>query len=290
MAIYSGILKDPIEVYKLPDNFKMLEWIFFKCSSDVFKSALSKHISKKVDSACISICYADAISMREREILVGKLPMTSRFWRFDGMYLNLKFNELSPDYVFRPLVHTCPVYDAMTAIPSLKQLFLFQITLLDPRQHPIKISSFNEVISRLIFDEPDSIDEIYFFMIISAHDTIKSQHFFSFDLGVFKFNACYLQEYSSAAGLSALRKVVKMDVTLKRHGKFMLENELTKSLSAEELAILRTIGGFEVDDTFHGLILNSALYEDLFSFLGFASKIKPYICRAPYLTIEVRAN
>ena len=73
-------------------------------------------------------------------------------------------------------------FDYLTADPLQKQLFLFHATLLDPQRHPIKISVFIELLSNLNLNVATSNIEFIFFMIISAHDSIKSQHFCSFEI------------------------------------------------------------------------------------------------------------
>ncbi len=48
-------------------------------------------------------------------------------------------------------------------------------------------------------------------MIVSAHASIESQHYFSFELADFLFNACFLHEYTSKTGIAALKKIITMD-------------------------------------------------------------------------------
>ena len=215
------------------------------------------------------------------------MTINTSICNFGGQYLKRSFQELSSSYVYFCDVHNGSVFDYLTADPLQKQLFLFQATLLDPQRHPIQISAFIELLSNLNLNVATSNVEINFFMIISAHDSIKSQHFFSFDLAGFNFNACYLQKYASVVGLSALNKVVSTNSGCERYSVSMMTNDEIRKINKEEMAILRTIGGCFKDDTFYKTILSGALYQDLFSFLGVASKIKPYICRAAFLGSNV---
>jgi hypothetical protein len=266
----------------------MERWAFYECSSANFEDAKQKQTSAKAFRVYTSICYAKDIIDDERSSLIAKMPCTNRICNFRGKFLELPFQELSSEYVYRSSVHNCPVFDVLTANPTLKQLFLFQATLRDPQSHPVNISSFIEVLSKLNLHDPSSIDEINFFMIVSAHATIESQHFFSFEIGSFFFNVCYLQEYSSKIGLRALNKLVTMDSNCTGFSTAVMRNKEFKLISKGELAVLKTIGGCYKDDSLHKLILSSALYHDFSNFLGIASKIKSYICRAPFMAADVK--
>jgi hypothetical protein len=136
--------------------------------------------------------------------------------------------------------------------------------------------------------DSSSIDEINFFMIVSAHATIESQHFFLFEIGSFFFNVCYLQEYSSKIGLRALSKLVTMDSNSTSFSTSSMCNNEFILFSKDELVVLKTIGGCYKDDSLHKLSLSSALYHDFSNFLGLASKIKSYICRAPFMAEDVK--
>ena len=286
-CLYGGILRKPNIVYKMPNNFYMASWTFYECNPDVFENATKLQKKKKKLRVHTSIYYAQAIKDEERTSLIEKLPMTSSICYFSVQYLKRSFQELSSTYVYTCDMHNGPVFDYLTVDPLQKQLFLFQATLLDPQKHPVKISAFIEFLSSLHLNMATSIDAIYFFMIISAHDTLGSQHFFSFELAGLKLNACYLQTYSSVAGLSALKKVVILNPGCERYSVSMMADDEIRNLNKEELAILRTIGGCFQDKKIHKTVLPSALYQDLFGFLGFSSKIKPYICRAAFLGTNV---
>jgi hypothetical protein len=293
MHIYGGILKKSTEFYVLPERFRMTSWTFYKCSSNDFDAATKKQQDAKKLRVYTSIFYAEAMSSKERSTLIEKLPMTSAIWTFSGQYLDRPFQELSSDNVYRCLLHNSPVYDALTANPKLKQLFLFQSTLLDPQDHPINISVFNEVLLKLRLTESTSVDEINFFMIISAHDPIKDQHYFSFELGEFYFNACYLHEYASEFGLSVLKKVIIMNPDSKRYVHDPMTTDEIILISKDEIAFLSKIGGCCESKgnkrSVKRLILPKALYQDLFTFLGVASKINSYICRAAFTASKIIA-
>ncbi len=180
------------------------------------------------------------------------------------------------------------MFDALTANPATKQLFLFQSTLLDPLRHPIKMTPFVKILSNIQLTEPSSIDDIFFFMVTSAHSDIKSQHFFSFELDWgFHLNACYLQGYASHVGQSALRKVVFVDSSSREVSAVPLTKEEKIGISVEEMKILKTIRQFNKEGMMHKFRLPQHLYDTLFTFVNFASKIRPYICRAAFLKSEV---
>ena len=288
MSIYGGILKEPVEVYKLPDCFMMERWAFYECSSANFEDAKRKQIGAKAFRVYTSICYAKGIVEEVRSSLIAKMPSTNRICNFRGKFLELPFQELSSEYVYRSSVHNCPVFDVLTANPTLKQIFLFQSTLRDPQSHPVNIPSFIEVLSKLHLHDSSSFDEINFFMIVSAHATIESQHFFWFGIGSFFFNACYLQKYSSEIGLRALSKLVTMDSNSTSFSTSSMSKNEFILFSKDELVVLKTIGGCYKDDSLHKLSLSSALYHDFSNFLGIASKIKSYICRAPFMAADVK--
>ena len=198
------------------------------------------------------------------------------------------FAKLLNNYVYRSFVHNGPVFDALTAKPASKQLFLFQSTLLDPYNHPIKITPFINVLSNMKVTDPSLVEDIYFFMITSAHSDIKSQHFFSFQLvNGFNLNACYLQDYASIEGQKALRKILFVDpgcVNISSVG--MTEGE-KKQITKKEMAILSTIERFNRHESIYRFGLPQQSFENLFTFLKFASKIRPYICRAAFLNTDV---
>ncbi len=114
-----------------------------------------------------------------------------------------------------------------------------------------------------------------------------SQHFYTFDHAGLELNACYLQSYSSEVGLRALKKAVILDPGCDEYSKSMMTGDEIRNLKKEEKAVLETIGGCFKDEVFYKTLLPSGLYQDLFSFLGFASKIKPYICRGAFLANSV---
>jgi hypothetical protein len=127
------------------------------------------------------------------------MPDTSKILIFSkGQYLKTPFNQLSSTYVYRSSVHNCPVYDALTADPANKRLFLFQSTITRPIQSSSEHHSiqFNKLLSYLKADTTGVIDDIYFFTIVSAHQKCSSHHLFSFVL-----DDCFLAEYSLTLAL-----------------------------------------------------------------------------------------
>jgi hypothetical protein len=159
---------------------------------------------------------------------------------------------------------------------------MFQTTLLDLVAHSVKIGPFIDIMTCLRLNFLD-INDIYFFMIISAHDEISKQHFFNFELASIELNACYLKEYTSKAGLSALNKVISMNSYLNKYTFELLpENEVNK-LTVKQKKILKTIGGIYKSNSFYKYQLSKELYDKLFLFLNYAEKIHPYVCRAPFL-------
>ena len=87
--------------------------------------------------------------------------------------------------------------------------------------------------SGLKLNFPD-INEIYFFMVISAHDDISKQHFSYFELASLGFNSCYLQEYTSESGRTALRTVISMNLGLKTYKPDLLDEVDLERLTAKE--------------------------------------------------------
>ncbi len=205
MAIYSVISKAPIEKYKLPANYCMNSWKIFEFTKPAYEFARKEKTSTKSNSAYVSLSLAKPLVSKDG--LISMLPMASAMHRFHGQYLKIPFHQLSPKYVYRSSVHNCPVFDALTADPISKRLFLFQMTLLDPKEHPKSISAFNAVISHLHLDSIDTIKEICFYLIVSALKKIESQHYFSFSINSIELNACFLQEFSSGIGQAALKQV-----------------------------------------------------------------------------------
>ena len=210
MNIYGGILKTPSINYNLPDSFKMNQWAFFKCfMPKVNSSSGFLHTLKSVEIP-VSSHLQTIVDVNEKNILISKMPSTTKILTFDGQHLmTTSFNSLSPSHVYRSSVHNCPVFDTLTADPANGRLFLFQSTLLDPFKHPVSIVAFNKILLNLALTPSLSGFEIYFIMIASAHSNIHSQHFYTFQLSSLYFHSCFLNRYSSLNGLIVLKKCIK---------------------------------------------------------------------------------
>jgi hypothetical protein len=288
MHVYGGILTFPAEDYHLPVEYLIKSWDFYQCSKEVFEAAESSQKTSNTQARCVSLLDAKLLSDNERSALIKSFPTTKSIWRFQGQYLKVPFAKLLKNYVYKSSVHNGPVFDALTAKPASKQLFLFQSTLMDPLAHPIKITSFINVLTNMQVTDPSLVNDIYFFMITSAHSDIKSQHFFSFQLvDGFNLNACYLQDYASIGGQKALRKILFVDpgcVTISSVG--ITEGE-KKQITKKEMAILNTIERFKRDKSIYRFGLPQQSFDNLFTFLRIASKIRPYICRAAFLNTGV---
>mgnify|MGYP000358358104 CR=1 FL=1 len=283
MHVYGGILTSPADNYLLPDKYRIKSWEFYKCTKKVFEAAASSQKASKTQAKHVSLLYAKLLSDNERSALIESFPTTSTIWRFQGQYLKVPFAQLSTDYVYRSSVPNGPVFDALTAKPASKQLFLFQSTLMDPLAHPIKITPFIKVLSNMQVTDPSLIEDIYFFMITSAHSDIKSQHFFSFQLAsTFNLNACYLQVYASAEGQAALRKILFVNPSCFDISSVGMTEGEKKQITKKEMAILSTIERFKRDESIYRFGLPQQSFDNLFTFLSFASKIRPYVCRAAF--------
>jgi hypothetical protein len=287
MSIYGGILKVPNESYSLSEGFKMSSWSFYKCCSEVYHSAITNHkSSSKSLKKHPNLSFAKPIEFNVVKSLIGLLPNTNKIWRFYGQYLKIPFQQLSTSYVYKSSVHNGPVFDALAANPADKQLFLFQMTLNDLLLHPVKICAFIDVLSCLRLN-PSDVEEIYFFMIISAHDNIDKQHFFQFELEKLKFNACFFKEYTSKDGLSALKTVISMNSDGQKYKSDLIGDVEAKKMTVNQMNILKTIGGIYHNDSFYNIRLSSELYNKLFLFLEFAEKIHSYICRSQFMQSSV---
>ena len=287
MSIYGGILKDPNESYNLSEEFKILSWSFFKCSSELYHSAVTNHkASSKAFRKHANLSFAKPIDLNEVISLIDLFPNTYKIWRFYGQYLEIPFQQLSASYVYKSSVHNAPVFDVLTANPADKQLFLFQMTLNDLLKHPVKIFAFIDVMSCLRLS-PSDLKDMYFFMIISAHDNIEKQHFFQFELENLRFNACYLKEYSSIDGLNAIKKVISMSSDGKKVKSYLIADIEATKLTKSQLNLLKTIDGIHNNDSFYYVEFSKDLYDKLFLFLDFAKKIHPYICRAQFMQSDV---
>ena len=298
MNIYGGILKAPIETINLPEGFKMKSWEFFSCS-DVRLRTLSKFIFPTSTSAKIPVSSYSLISDSDKEGLISMMPDTTKIFIFAGQYLNTPFHKLSASYVYRSSVHNGPVFDALTADPASKRLFLFQSTLEDPYKHNVSIAAFNKILARLQIDKLEStIDDIYFYMIVSAHQNYTSQHFFSFVLGPLFLNSCFLATYASEVGQKTLQRFIKCEGSGdegskdakkidEKYTSVLLKN--LSSITEVEKSILKTIGGCcsNLENSFYEITLERELYEDFIFFLRVAKKLKPYICRAEFTASDV---
>ena len=135
--------------------------------------------------------------------------------------------------------------------------------------------------------EPDHkpLKEIYFYMIVSAHQNHTSQHFFSFTIGSLYLNSCFLSLYASASGIKTLKKVISMhsEKAIKYNADFMTPEELGR-FSDKEIVLMKTIGGCYVKEgLFYKISLNQVLYDNLFLFLHqYASRLRPLVCRAEF--------
>ncbi len=289
MSIYGGILKVPNENYVLSNNFLISSWRFYKCCRKVYEDSIVEHkASNKSFQKHANLAFATPIAVNEAKSLIDIFPCTNKIWNFYGQYLDIPFQQLSTSYVYKSSYHNGAVYDALTANPADKQLFMFQMTLDDLLSHTVKICAFNKVMSGLQLNFPD-INDIYFFMIISAHDDISRQHFSYFELASLRFNACYLQEYTSESGRTALCKVISMNSGLKTYRRDLLDDVELEHLTAKEKEILKTIGNIYKDDHFYKFQLSEELYKNLFIFLDFATKIRPFISRAEFMCSNVVA-
>jgi hypothetical protein len=287
MSIYGGILKVPIESYNLSKEFKIKSWSFYKCCSEVYNTAVKNHkASYKPFKKHANLSFAKPIELNEVESLIDLLPNTNKIWRFYGQYLEIPFQQLSTSYVYKSSVHNGPVFDALSANPADKQLFFFQMTLNDLLKHPVKICAFLDVLSCLKLT-PSDVKDMYFFMIISAHDNIEKQHFFQFELDNLKFNACYLKEYTSIDGLHALKAVISISSNSKKFESNFIADIEKKNLTISQLDLLKTIDGIHENGFFYDVQLSKKLYDKLFLFLEFAEKIRPFICRAQFMQNDV---
>jgi hypothetical protein len=278
MNIYGGILRISSDEWKLPDMFCIFNWQFFECSPASYELAMTNQ--KALNKKYASLAAADALEHKNH--LISMLPMTSSFWRFQGKYLAIPFHKLSSSFVYRSSAHNCPVYDALTADPASKRLFLFQSTLRDPYTHDVSISAFNSILSNLTFDETnDKIDEIYFYMIASVHHRIETQHFFSFKLDNFHLNACYLKDFASDVGQTLLKKVLRVI----NSGKDLSPYEVS-SYSKQETTMLEKWRLFG-NGTQSNCYLKQDDYNEILKFLQVASKIRPYICRAAFMNSDI---
>ncbi len=66
----------------------------------------------------------------------------------------------------------------------------------------------------------------------------------------------------------------------------MTEGE-KKQITRKEMAILNTIESFKRDKSIWKFGLPQQLFDNLFTFLSFASKIRPYVCRAAFMNADV---
>ena len=257
--------------------FCIFNWQFFECSPAAYELAMTNQnvLNKKYAS------LAAAVALEHKNHLISMLPMTSSFWRFQGQYLAIPFHKLSSSFVYRSSVHNCPVYDALTADPASKRLFLFQSTLRDPKYHRVSIPAFNLILSNLTFDETnDKIDEIYFYMIASVHHRIETQHFFSFSLDDFHLNACYLKDFASDVGQTLLKKVLRVT-----NSEEDFSPHEVRSYSEQETKMLEKWRLFG-NGTQSNYFLKQENYNEILKFLQVASKIRPYICRAAFMASD----
>ena len=289
ISVYGGILKAPIEKYRLPDGYYMRNWEFFNCSNTKISSSMLS-VQSNSNPARILLSLDAYVSNPDRDGLISLMPETTKVLIFQGQYLKTPFCQLSPEYVYRSSVHNGPVYDALTADPVTKRLFLFQSTLEDPYNHPVSILHFNKLLSNLKVDTPEAINEIYFYMIVSAHQKCTSHHLFSFVLDKLYLSSCFLTKYSSAAGIRAFNKAIINGKT-NPSSTYSMSKAESESLSAEEKIILKTTGccykraGDE--DLFYKISLCEESYVQLFSFLKHADKLRPYVCRAEFTASNV---
>ncbi len=66
-----------------------------------------------------------------------------------------------------------------------------------------------------------------------------------------------------------------------------MTTEEIKQITENEMAILNTIERFKRDKSVCKFGLLQQSFDNLFTFLRFASKIRPYICRAAFLISDV---
>ena len=233
----------------------------------------------------IPISSDSLILPNERSNLIALMPATTKILKFDGQYLNTRSNGLSPIYVYRCTEHNGPVFDALTADPASKRLFLFQSTLQDPYYHPVSITAFNKVMSNLMIDKSFSIDEVYFYMIISAHQNHTSQHFFSFKIGCLHLSSCFLSLYASADGINTLKKAISISSGQKNKWTSvrMTPEELACFSDKEQALMMTILGCFVKEGVFNKIHLDRDLYDNLFLFLQqYASRLRPFVCRAEF--------
>ncbi len=231
--IIGGPLRNPNVPFKLPPGYSIEDWSFYECSPKLNVS----ESSTKQNSAgmkCLSDCgILDSESQKD---LIKLLPNASIIKIFKGATIEIPFSKLSTNFVYRANVHNGRVFDSMTADPVHKRLFMFQSTTSDPYEHKCGIPA---LLSALNVMNPSGINEIYFFMVTSAHVKSCNQHLFNFSLpSGFGLHCCHLSEYASSRKL--FDKLLFVDSKFRSELMPALEVNM---LDEGEKTILKTISG-----------------------------------------------
>jgi hypothetical protein len=255
-------------------------WDFFSCLKPTL--SLLYPINQKFLSS-------EKLKKHDKNKLIDMMPSTSHILNFHGQYLRKPFHKLSNSYVYRSTANSNPVFHALTADPDAHRLFLFQSILDRPSNHPICISTFNKIISNLVIAESDTINEIYFYLIISPLLEIDDEIFFSFKLGALHLNSSLLAHYSSVCGRNALKKAIDVQ-NVNRCKRVLTSQDEIKKLNVDELNLMKTIPGFYTNvnsvENFYKFAMSQVDFDNLFEFLDLSGRMKPYICSASFTANE----
>ncbi len=198
--IFGGSLRKPIETMALPSPFKIENWTFYVCNSSLYKSSFDNKIPL-IDCKKLEDSY--------KTELISKFPETSYIRKFQGTSLKAPFSSLSSEYLYKSSFHNGVLYDAMSADPVNKRLFFFQSTTNDPLTHGCTISAFLTVMDGLSLT-PGAVDEVYYYMLTSAHVRPEVQHLFYFELtSLVAFHCCHLSDYAKMKDLLLNKIFVK---------------------------------------------------------------------------------
>ncbi len=183
--LFGGPLRKTDATLSLPDNYYIEKWAFYDCST-----------FSNPDRKC-SLAECASLNSTKKANLIKLLPQTSSISIFKGQILMRPFSELSTKYVYRSSVHNGILFDCMTADPKNRRLFLFQSTTSDPLAHGCGITGFLSAMNGLQV-KPDELQEIYYYMLASAHKPSDTQHFFYFHLSKrVSLHCCFLSKYVS---------------------------------------------------------------------------------------------
>ncbi len=160
ISVYSGALRNRQPLHELPPEYLIENWIM-KIADDSAEAAVGK---------------LRPISRQERNKLIQILPSTNKIKEIDNKLI-LPFSQLSTEYVYRCNAKYNYPFHHITADPLNKRIFMFRCTD-DYKYQSLHIISA----MRALQLDPDSIDEIHYFLLLPDNNSARAEDKFVLSL------------------------------------------------------------------------------------------------------------